>query len=73
MILTSSLFDVVVSTSFREFISELRSKGALLKHGRVFVLDDPIIKEAILEETHSSAYAMHPRSSRMYQTLREHY
>ena len=26
-----------------------------------------------MEEAHSSAYAMHPRSTKMYHTLREHY
>lgn len=33
---------------------ELRSDGALLKHGRVCMLDDSDVKKAILEETHSS-------------------
>ena len=31
------------------------------------------LKREIMEEAHSSAYAMHPGSTKMYNTLREHY
>ena len=31
------------------------------------------LKREIMEEAHSSAYAMHPGSTKMYHTLREHY
>ena len=31
------------------------------------------LKKEIMEEAHSSAYAMHPRSTKMYHTLREYY
>ena len=31
------------------------------------------LKKEIMEEAHSSAYAMHPGSTKMYHTLREHY
>ena len=31
------------------------------------------LKKEIIEEAHSSAYVMHPRSTKMYHTLREHY
>ena len=31
------------------------------------------LKKEIMEEAHSSAYAMHPVSTKMYHTLREHY
>ena len=31
------------------------------------------LKRDIIEETHSSAYAMHPGSTRMYKMLKEHY
>ena len=30
------------------------------------------LKREIMEETHSSAYAMHPGSTKMYRTLKEH-
>ena len=30
-------------------------------------------KRDIMEEAHSSAYAMHPGSTNMYKTLKEHY
>lgn len=56
----------------RKMDYELRFDGALLKHGRVCVPDDPSIKQTILVEAYSSAYAMHSGSTKMYQTLREH-
>ena len=31
------------------------------------------LKHEILEEAHSSAYAMHPGSTKMYRTIRENY
>ena len=31
------------------------------------------LKRDIMEEAHSSAYAMHPGSTKMYKTLKEHY
>ena len=31
------------------------------------------LKCEIMEEAHTSAYAMHPSSTKMYHTLREHY
>ena len=31
------------------------------------------LKKEIMEEAHSSAYAMHPGSTKMYRTLRDHY
>ena len=31
------------------------------------------LKRDIVEEAHSSAYAMHPGSTKMYKTLKEHY
>ena len=48
---------------------KLRSDGALLKHGKIYVPKDTNVKHAILEEAHSSAYAMHPSSTKMYRTL----
>ena len=31
------------------------------------------LNKEIMEEAHSSAYAMHPGNTKMYHTLREHY
>ena len=31
------------------------------------------LRREILEEAHCSAYAMHPRSTKMYQDLKDHY
>lgn len=50
-----------------------RSDGALLKHDRVCVPRDDVLKNAILEEAHNSAYALHPSSTKMYRTLKQYY
>ena len=51
----------------------LRNDGALMKHDRLCVPNDPVLKSAILEEVHSSAYATHPGSMKMYRTLKGYY
>ena len=50
---------------------ELRSDGALLKHGRIYVPKNMKVKQAILEEAHSLAYAMHPGNTKMYRDVTE--
>ena len=40
---------------------------------RLCVPDVGDVRREIMEEAHSSAYAMHPRSTKMYHTLKEHY
>ena len=40
---------------------------------RLYVSDIGELKKEIMEEAHSSAYAMHPESTKMYHTLRDHY
>ncbi|KAL0559359.1 hypothetical protein IC582_003968 [Cucumis melo] len=52
---------------------ELRTDGAIVKQGRLCVLNISELKNAILEEAHSSAYAMHPGSTKMYRTLKKTY
>ncbi|TYK04862.1 putative retrotransposon protein [Cucumis melo var. makuwa] len=52
---------------------ELRTDGAIVKHGRLCVPNISELKNAILEEAHSSAYAMHPGSTKMYRTLKKTY
>ena len=47
--------------------------GALMMAHRLCVPDVVELKKEIMEEAHSSAYAMHPGSTKMYHTLREQY
>ncbi|XP_022897663.1 uncharacterized protein LOC111411357 [Olea europaea var. sylvestris] len=51
----------------------IRDDGTLVMGNRLCVPDDSKLKEEILEEAHSSAYAMHPGSTKMYHVLKEHY
>ena len=51
----------------------LKADGTLVMGNRLCVLNNSELKKQILEEAHSSAYAMHPGSTKMYRTLREHY
>ncbi|KAA0060864.1 retrotransposon protein, putative, Ty3-gypsy sub-class [Cucumis melo var. makuwa] len=52
---------------------ELRTDEAIVKQGRLCVPNISELKNAILEETHSSAYAMHQGSTKMYKTLKKTY
>ena len=47
--------------------------GTLMMGHRLCIPDVGGLKKEIMEEAHSSAYAMHPGSTKMYYTLREHY
>ena len=47
-----------------------KGDSVLLKEKRLCVPHNKALKESILEETHSSAYAMHPGSTKMYRTLK---
>ena len=51
----------------------IRDDRALVMGNRLCVPDDSKLKGEILEEAHSSAYAMHPGSTKMYRVLKEHY
>ena len=51
----------------------LRGDGTLVLGQRLCVSDVIELKKEIMEEAHSSAYAMHPGSTKMYRTLRDHY
>ncbi|CAL9005835.1 unnamed protein product, partial [Prunus brigantina] len=51
----------------------VRNDGALMVGTRLYVPNDQTLKREILEEAHSSAFAMHPGSTKMYYTLKEHY
>ncbi|XP_022899304.1 uncharacterized protein LOC111412598 [Olea europaea var. sylvestris] len=63
---------VEVSAGLRtDFV--IRNDGALVISNRLCVPDISELKKEILEEAHSSAYAMHPGSIKMYHTLKSHY
>ena len=51
----------------------LRGDGTLVLGQRLCVPDVIELKKEIMEEAHSSAYGMHPGSTKMYRTLRDHY
>ena len=52
---------------------ELKTDKAIVKKGRLCVPNISELKGAIQEEAHNSAYAMHPRSTKMYRTLKKTY
>ena len=51
----------------------IRDDGVIVRGSRMCVPEIGELKREIMEEAHSSAYAMHPGSTKMYNTLREHY
>ena len=51
----------------------IRDDGALVIGSRLCVPATDELKRQILEEAHSSAYAMNPGSTKMYRTLKEYY
>ena len=51
----------------------IRGNGALVIGSRLCVPTTEELKRQILKETHCSAYAMHPDSTKMYRTLKEYY
>ncbi|KAA0040646.1 DNA/RNA polymerases superfamily protein [Cucumis melo var. makuwa] len=66
-------FQIEKSKKGLEVEFELRTDGAIVKQGRLCVPNISELKNAILEEAHSSAYAMHPGSTKMYRTLKKTY
>ena len=51
----------------------VRADGTVMMGHRLCVSDVRELKKEIMEEAHSSAYVMHPGSTKMYHTQREHY
>ena len=51
----------------------IKDDGTLILGRRLCVPEVGDLKREIMEEAHSSAYAMHPGSTKMYRTLRDHY
>ena len=52
---------------------QIKDDDMIVKGQRMCVLEYGKLKREIMEEAHSSAYAMHPGSTKMYKTLKEHY
>ena len=52
---------------------QIRDDGVIIRGSRMCVPEIGELKREIMEEAHSSAYSMHPGSTKMYNTLREHY
>ena len=51
----------------------VRDDGILVMGNRLCVPGIKDLKEEIMEEAHCSAYVMHPGTTKMYRTLRDHY
>ena len=51
----------------------MRKDGTVVMGQRLCVPDVGDVMREIMEEAHSSVYAMHPGSTKMYHTLKEHY
>ncbi|CAN6709880.1 unnamed protein product [Malus baccata var. baccata] len=52
----------------------IRKDGALVLENRLYVpQDNEAVKKEILDEAHISAYAMHPRSTKLYRTIHPFY
>ena len=49
---------------------QIRDDDMIVKGQRMCVLEYGKLKRDIMEEAHSSAYAMHPGSTKMYKTLK---
>ena len=52
---------------------QIRDDSMIVKGRKMCVPEYGELKRHIMEEAHSSAYAMHPGSTKMYRTFKEHY
>ncbi|XP_070034388.1 uncharacterized protein [Nicotiana tomentosiformis] len=73
-------FDDPYLTVLRETILQGSAKevsinedGVLRLQGRLCVPNVHGLRERILEEVHCSRYSIHPRATKMYRDLRQHY
>lgn len=48
----------------------MRIDSVLLQGMRLCIPQNKVLKDSIIEEAHSSAYSIHPRSIKMYRTLK---
>ncbi|XP_042482882.1 uncharacterized protein LOC122063247 [Macadamia integrifolia] len=51
----------------------LTDEGILKFKGRLCVLDDSDLRDAILKEAHNSSYSIHPGNTKMYKDLKDSY
>ena len=51
----------------------ISQNGVLTMKGRACVPDMDDLRKLIMEESHCSTYAMHPRNTKMYRTIKENY
>ena len=49
------------------------NEGILMIGNRLCVPDKDDLRREILDEAHNAPYAMHPGTTKMYNTLRQHY
>ena len=52
---------------------QIRDDDMIVKGQRMLMPEYGELKRDIMEESHSSAYAVHPGSTKMYRNLKEHY
>ena len=57
----------------KKAVFQIRDDDMIVKGQRMCVLEYGELKRDIMEKAHSSAYAMHASSIKMYWTLKEHY
>ena len=57
----------------KKAVFQIRDDGMIVQGQRMCVPEYGELKRDIIEEEHSSAYAMHPGSTKMNRTLKEHY
>ena len=51
----------------------LSENGILHREGRLCIPNDEDIRKQILSEAHDTPYSVHPRATKMYQGLKEHF
>ena len=51
----------------------ITQEGMLTLRGRICVPDVDDLRKSIMEEAHYFTYAMHPRSTKMYRTIKKNY
>ena len=67
-----SYLSIVMNDEIRENFRITQDDVLTMKDG-VCVLDIDYLRRAIMKEAHRSTYAMHPNSTKMYQTIKKNY
>ncbi|XP_055824359.1 uncharacterized protein LOC129892847 [Solanum dulcamara] len=72
--LDEKLGKLIKEAQIREKLDfKLREDGVLLYQNRLCVPKDENLRKEILDEAHTSPYAMHPGGTKIFQTIKEHY